>query len=164
MQFYAAGRIGIYRNRIDLVELGDKLGEAAIVILVSFKRKQAMESRAKDVQITLSKKAYCDNTLFRHHSSPGIDEGNGRPPNKCLFERLIQTTPYGSAGWLNLGWDSPEQQLSTRSNFYWHEQRFWLNRTNIRLSPKPGIAAAETPSAPDPQVPQRSSSLMRQLE
>ncbi len=43
-----------------------------------------MKACPKDIQIPLGQEAYGDNTLFRQHSSPGVDTGNGWTVIKCL--------------------------------------------------------------------------------
>ena len=77
MLLYRLGSVRVWRDGFDLVELRNQIGESVVVILVGVDREQAMKTRTEDVQITLGEQTYRDNTLFRQHSSPGVDRGNG---------------------------------------------------------------------------------------
>lgn len=77
MLLYRLGSVRVWRDGFDLVELRDEVGKSVVIILVCIDRKQAMKTSTEDVEIALGKQTHCDNTVFRQHSSPGVDMGNG---------------------------------------------------------------------------------------
>lgn len=60
-----------------LVEPRDKIGKSVVIIVVCINREQPMKARTEDFKIALGEQAHRDNTVFRQHSSPGMDKGNG---------------------------------------------------------------------------------------
>jgi hypothetical protein len=78
---------GGWRNSFDLVELGNQIVKPVIVILVCVNGEQSVETCTQDIKMALGQQAYRDNTLFRQHSSPGVNKGNGWAVIKCLANR-----------------------------------------------------------------------------
>ncbi|MEG3169901.1 hypothetical protein U1737_17050 [Sphingomonas sp. LB3N6] len=94
---YRLGGVRVGRDGFDFVELRDEISESVVVIIVGVDGEQSMETRTEDIEIALGQQAHCDNTVFRQHSSPGVDKGNGWTANKCLDERLTKCFARGCA-------------------------------------------------------------------
>lgn len=77
MQLHHAGCLRIRSYGFYLVEPSDKIGKSVIIIFVCVNREQPVKARTEDFEITLGEQAHRDNTVFRQHSSPGMDKGNG---------------------------------------------------------------------------------------